>query len=776
MKKWTALFLVVIMLLGALPLSGCTTSSGSDVEGAAATGYAFIQELLDRNYEAAYEKVYSFTSDVQSRQDFVDRFTNIYDALEISDIELLSRSVTQTADSEYQLNYSLRLESGLLGTLDYDYEAQIVKGPLGFAVIYTPALILPMLSEGDKVRVSYQEGDRGEIFTADGKLLAKNDYAETIYLDMEKDPDIEEIKDVLSELFDADEQKIQKRYETALEKEYPLQVLLTFPRNTITAEQSERLSSVRGLGLDDSSLTEKRYYPMADNTAHITGYLGSPTEDELAADETLTETSLIGRTGLEQAFESDLRGNDGWLIYIEDGRGEVKEVLYEDAKTDGSDVYVTIDSTLQNKAYTLLQANCKDDQSGCVIVMDYKTGDIKAMVNYPSFDPNLFNPTPAEVWKHYSEDPLTPMFSRCTQADYMPGSTFKMFTAVPAIEAGKLDEDTHVHLKIQRNDNGTEMWNPGDDIATLRWSFPYITRVSTPSDSDFENAVKSSDNIFFAYYALLTGIEPMKDYLDRLGIGDAPDFELPVRKSSYGNESTDYNLHWLAQTGYGIGVSVTPLQMASMYTALMNDGDIVNPTIVSKVSHTSGSEETVEKTNSRTIFRENVMSSKAISMAKTAMRRVILDGTAYAANLGDLPDLMAKTGTAQYDGKDREMNWIICINPGDGCVYLVMVDAKTDEGTRPKLAILNGLLKPAGYSSALQMEAAPGPAQTPRPGEVSAEQSSSPQTTAQPEASSGSAPEPVSTPEPVQADPEPTDEPEPDGGDEPEPEGGGDEE
>lgn len=768
MKKWTALLLAAVMVIAALPLSGCTTSKGSDVEGAAATGYAFIQELLDRDYEAAYEKVYSFTSDVKSRQDFVDRFTNIYDALRITDVELLSRNVQETADDEYELTYSLRLESELLGTLDYDYEAQIVKGPLGYAVIYNPNLILPMLEEGDKVRVSYQEGDRGEIFTADGKLLAKNDYAETVYLDLEEKPDINEVENVLSALFDADRQTIRKRYDTAVEKEYPLQVLLTFPRNTITKDQREKLLSVRGLGLDDSSLTEKRYYPFEDNAAHITGYLGSPSEDELAADETLTENSLIGRMGIEQAYESELRGNDGWQIYIEDGRGEIKEMLYEDLKTDGSDVYLTIDSTLQNKAYTLLQANCTEDQSGVVIVMDYNTGDVKAMVSYPSFDPNLFSPTPPEIWAHYSEDPLTPMFSRATQADYMPGSTFKMFSAVPAIESGKLNDDTHIHLNIQRSENGKEMWNPGDDIDTLRWSFPYITRVSTPNDTDYENAVKSSDNIFFAYYALRTGIEPMKAYMDRLGIGDAPDFELPVRKSSYGREGTEYNLHWLAQTGYGIGLSVTPLQMASMYTAIMNEGDIVNPTIVSKVGRTSGSEETVEWTNGRTIFREDVMSSQAIAMAKRAMRRVILDGTAYAANLGDIPNLMAKTGTAQYDGKDREMNWIICINPEDECIYLVMVDARTDEGTQPKLAILNGLLKPAGYSSALRMEAAAGPAQTPSPQSGSAAGESA----SKPSAAAGSdpEPEPASTPEPA-ADPEPAPEPDPPQSD-PEPDSG----
>lgn len=696
-KRILALVLAAALLASAcIGLSGCSEDAH---DGAAETGYSFVQDIVARDYKSAYEHVYSFSSDVKSESDFVERFENIYDALRVTRVELIDRSVGQISDSEYVLDYRLRITSELLGVNDYTFRAEIMAGPLGYSVLYSPDLILPMLEEGDKVRVQYQEGDRGEIFTQDGKLLAKNDYAESVYIDLDHEPDIEQVKSVLSSLFDADVERIQSRYEAAVESERPVQVLLTFPRGTITQEEYDTIDDVTGLSVDTSSLTEKRYYPFRDNTAHAVGYLGAPTDDEIAEDPSIDENSLVGRTGIEQVYESVLRGSDGWRIYVEDSRGEIKEVLYDDPKTDGSDVYLTLDSTMQNRAYTLLQANCTDDQSGVVIVLDYNTGDVRAMANYPSYDPNLFNPVSDEVWKHYSEDPLTPMFSRCTQADYMPGSTFKVFSAVPAIENGVLDENSIPPITIGKGPTGGDTWIPTKELTGSAWTYPAITRVSTPSGRDYENAIKSSDNIFFAYYALKTGVDGMRTYLERIGIGEAPAFELPVRASSYGNEDTDYNLHWAAQAGYGIGISITPIQVASMYTAVMNDGDMLNPTIVDKVSRTEGAEEEVEWENEKTFFKRGTMNSKAIRMAKQAMRRVMLDGTAYKAGLGVIEGLMGKTGTAQYDGKDREMNWIVAINPNDENIYLVMVDAKRNEGTEPKLAILRGMLLPKTYTT-----------------------------------------------------------------------------
>ena len=192
--------------------------------------------------------------------------------------------VEKQSETDYTLAYTLQFSSDLLGDVTYDYTADIVSGPQGYSILYTPSLILPTLEEGDKVRTASQTGARGEIFSADGAVLAKNDYAQSVYLDLEKNPDIEEVKSFLTANFSADAEKIQKKYDNAVEKGYPLEVLLTYPKNTLTDEQKQAISEVNGLGVDEERLSPIRYYPYKDDAAHIIGYMGSPSEEQLEQD------------------------------------------------------------------------------------------------------------------------------------------------------------------------------------------------------------------------------------------------------------------------------------------------------------------------------------------------------------------------------------------------------------------------------------------------------------------------------------------------------------
>ena len=215
-KKILIYIMIVIFSAGlcAGALFGCAKT-----DGALSTGYAFVDALVKKNYDEAYSYVYTLTSDVKTKDDFVARFNNIYEALEITDIRLVDRSVEQKPDSEteYTLTYTLNMASGLLGEINYEYSADIVKGPQGYTVLYMPDLILPMLEEGDKVRAVTQTGKRGEIFSADGTVLAKNDYAQSIYIDLEKEPDIDEVKSFLQSNYGIDPEKVQKKYDNEVE-------------------------------------------------------------------------------------------------------------------------------------------------------------------------------------------------------------------------------------------------------------------------------------------------------------------------------------------------------------------------------------------------------------------------------------------------------------------------------------------------------------------------------------------------------------------------------
>lgn len=706
-KKFLASIVALLFLI-----SCCTAVFGGCAayqESAESVAGAFVGKLTARDYAGAYDYVYVLTSDVNTREEFAARFNNIYEALQISDVKMVSRDVKQTSESEYELNYTLALTSKILGVLTYDYSAEIVAGPQGYTVLYAPSLILPQLEEGDRVRTMEQTGARGEIFSSDGAVLAKNDFAQSIYIDLEKSPDIEAVKAFLVQNHAADAEKIQKKHDNAKEKGYPLEVLLTYPKGTLSDEQKTAIAEINGLGLDESRLTPVRHYPLKDNAAHIIGYMGSPDEGQIDEEKGITESSIIGKTGLEAQLEDVLRGSDGQAIYIEDEKGNVKETLFEDKKTDGQNIELSVDSTMQERAYTLMASNLKDGQSGAAIVMDYKTGAVEAMVSYPSFDSNLFNfALDPAVWNYYNDDPDHPLYNRATQSTYMPGSTFKPISSVPAINEGVLDADsvpsiTKKQPNSEGNDSKSHSWTPDMD----GWHYGAIYSKSVAdSPYNYEMAMKSSDNIFFAYYALQTGMEPFKAYLESVGIGEAPQFELPVTKSSMMSEKTEMNLDWLARTGYGTGeLVITPIQLACMYTALENEGNMVNPTIVKRtftIEENNGEEtETTLSETQTSWFKENTMSAKVIDIEKPALKRVMVDGTGYGARLGDR-DIIGKTGTAQVGANNsREVNWVVTLNQEDEKVYLVAVETDKNMGTTPKLAILRGLVDEENYTEAL---------------------------------------------------------------------------
>ncbi|MEA5002616.1 MAG: penicillin-binding transpeptidase domain-containing protein [Christensenella sp.] len=705
-KKIFIYIIVVIFSIGLVAgsLFGCAKT-----DGAMSTGYAFVDALVRKDYSDAYNYVYALTSDVKSKDEFIARFNNIYDALEITDIKLVDRNVEKVADSEteYTLTYKLDMTSGLLGNVTYEYSADIVKGPQGYTVLYMPNLILPALEEGDKVRAVTQTGKRGEIFAADGTVLARNDYAQSIYIDLEKGPNIDEVKGFLQTNYGVDPEKVQKKYENATEKGFTSEVLATYPKGTLTQQQKQEIAGVNGLGVDENKMTPMRYYPLKDDAAHIIGYLGSPDDDQLNEEAGITESSIVGKTGLERQYEDTLRGTNGKAVYIEDDKGNRKETLYEDAKTDGLDVTLTIDSKKQQDAYTLMAANIAAGDSGAVVVMDYTNGDVKALVSYPSFDSNLFNfALDQEIVEHYmGENSNSPMLNRATQSIYTPGSTFKPFTAAAAMENGKLTDQSTLPFEEKKREDGKTGYTWTPDMPG--WVYPAInSKEIAGGDRTFKYAMKSSDNIYFAYYALQVGVDDFKAYMERIGMGEAPSFELPVKASSMmSQDPPDYSLNWLALTGFGTGeVQISPLQMATMYTAFENSGNMLNPTIMQNISHTDeNGDQVVDEEAPHTVFKEGTMSQATINMQMPALEEVMVTGTAALAKLGSREGIYGKTGTAQFGpNNSREWNWVVSIDPATQCLYLVIVEANADQGSKPKLNILSGLVDESKYDLALQ--------------------------------------------------------------------------
>ncbi|MDD4796805.1 MAG: penicillin-binding protein 2, partial [Eubacteriales bacterium] len=388
------------------------------------------------------------------------------------------------------------------------------------------------------------------------------------------------------------------------------------------------------------------------------GYLGTLSAEELTLEENvgLTTDTLVGKSGLERTYESKMRGTPGYELAIVDAYGRRKATVATVEKNDGSDLRLTVDIKLQQKAELLMMEHLTDQMAGSVVVMDPSTGYIEALASYPSYDPNQFSFQMDESTWAYLNDPanMLPLYNRCTQGLYPPGSTIKPFTGIMGLEAGSISTGFAFSEEINRN-----IWVPTMD----GWVYPGIKRVSaTPGALNLENALIYSDNIYFAYVALKLGSEKFMQYAARLGFGSPMDFDLPLGVSKIANDDVMTSLRLLADSGYGQGeLLITPVQMAALFGTLYTDGDMMQPRLVQSICKTNGPHYDVVQENPPEIWREQVVPKNLVEIVRPMLRRVVgqSSGTGHKVEVSGL-GICGKTGTAQI-GNDstREIAWFI---------------------------------------------------------------------------------------------------------------------
>ena len=355
---------------------------------------------------------------------------------------------------------------------------------------------------------------------------------------------------------------------------------------------------------------------------------------------------MIGKSGLELAYEDTLRGIDGKEIYIEDengNRNRLKTLATQDKK-DGTDVKLTIDSSLQKQLYSQM----KEDK-GFFVVMEPKTGELLACVSTPSYDSNDFvlGLTNSQ-WEELNNNESKPLYNRFLQS-YCPGSTFKSITAAIGLSTGKLTIDTtfsYSGLSWQKDKS---------------WGTDYITTLTAYNGTkNIENALIHSDNIFFAQAAMQIGKETFCENLDKIGFNEQLQFPLAIKKSQYSSSDKAMSTEKkLADSGYGQGdILVNPIHMASIYSAFVNEGNMVKPYI----EYNDGKIE---------ILKENVFTADAANTVKEALIQVVEnpEGTATDMKMNGVT-IAGKTGTAELknsmdDNESGTLGWFDCFTVND---------------------------------------------------------------------------------------------------------------
>jgi peptidoglycan glycosyltransferase len=344
-----------------------------------------------------------------------------------------------------------------------------------------------------------------------------------------------------------------------------------------------------------------------------------------------------GRVGFELAHNDELIGNETEFISILDElRGHAQE---------GDAVQSSIDPEAQRTAVEALGG-----QRGAVVAIVPQTGEIRAMVSVPGYNPNQV--ANAEVFRRLNQDPDAPLFNRATQAGYQPGSTMKVVTATAAIDSGEYSPDDTVSGESPKEISGVPLQNAGGE------SFGEIPLTE---------ALTNSVNTVWAEVGEDLGKETMYRYMDRFGFDqkprlDYPSFQLATSgvfegsKLLTADDSIDIGRVAIGQER----LNVTPLQMAEVAAAVANDGELMEPRLWSKVIDTDGREEKLDPD-----LQSRVMSEETANTLTEMMTDVVNEGTGGAAALAE-DQVAGKTGTAEIDIEAGiNQAWFIGFAPAD---------------------------------------------------------------------------------------------------------------
>ncbi len=316
----------------------------------------------------------------------------------------------------------------------------------------------------------------------------------------------------------------------------------------------------------------RRLYRYGKTAAHVLGYVGEVSEDELTGNLVpgARTGDLIGKSGLEKTYNKCLTGQDGRRQILVDSVGREVGLLDQQDSIVGGEVQVTLDLGLQRVAENLLE-----DKVGAIVAMDPRNGEILVMASSPSFDPNSFSTRISEEdWNLLINDPDHPLQNRAIQNSYSPGSIFKLIMAEAALEEGMLPEGTTVYC------SGAAVFYNRVFHCLAHNGHGYL---------DLEGAITRSCNIFFYEMGRRLGISHIADHARELGLGERTGVDLPgeragVMPSPEWKQQVRGSKWYAGETiSVAIGqgaVSVTPLQILRAVSAIATDGKLVTPHVL----------------------------------------------------------------------------------------------------------------------------------------------------------------------------------------------------
>ncbi|MFS0999839.1 penicillin-binding transpeptidase domain-containing protein [Enterococcus casseliflavus] len=651
---WLALPAALLVLGGGY--YGYTVYQDRQEEAAAKKALtSFIDALADQKYSdlPAFVSEDSLASTGFTADEVSAKYEAIFTGIGAESFKASGIKVTPNDKDSDQFNfqYNGSLTTSLGELTELSYSGTITVADNEAKIDWSPQLIFPGMEGQDKVSISVDNATRGEILDRNNEPLAENG---TLYqlgvvpgqlgTGDEKNANIKAI----AERFDLTEEAINQ----ALGQSW-VQDELFVPLKII--EPTDEMPT--GTSLKE---TTGRTYPLGEAAAQLIGYLGNVTAEDIEKDETLASNGQIGRSGLEAAFDKELRGENGGKIAITDEDGAEKAVLLEKERADGKDIQLTIDAQAQKTAFDSLQ-----NQAGATVVTEPKTGDLLVLASSPSYDPNkMTQGISQEDYDAYEQNEDLPFISRFATA-YAPGSTFKAITGAIGLENGTIDPTQSIAidgLKWQKDSS---------------WGDYFVTRVTDVASVNLKDALVYSDNIYMAQQTLSMGEDAFRDGLSKLIFGETLDLPIAMNPAQISNEDSFNSDILLADTGYGQGeLLLNPIQQAAIYSVFANQGKLVYPRLVKEAEQKD----------------KEVFKAETIDQINQDLTAVVSDpnGTAHSLAALNIP-LAAKTGTAEIkekqDEKGQENSFLFAFDSQDqGFLMVSMLEDRQENQSATGLA------------------------------------------------------------------------------------------
>ena len=460
-----------------------------------------------------------------------------------------------------------------------------------------------------------------------------------------------------------------------------------------------RLADLPGVNLE---VNARRYYEDALAFAHVLGYVGKITSEELKSQTDQGDyqpTDWLGKSGLEYFYETELRGQNGQEQVEVDSKGKVKEVVAVSQPVTGQDIILTIDKDFQDEVGQILSRNLqsKTTNRAVAVVLDPRSGAILAVVSLPQYDNNLFTEgISTEDYNRLINNKDRPLFNRVISGVYPPGSTVKPMVAAAALEEGVITANTTI------NDTGSisvpNKYNPDIVYNFVGWNLAGLGPMNL-----YSAIAKSSDIYFYVVGGGFEdreglGVNKLGEYYKKFGLGARTGIDLPNEKEGliptpewkeeYKGEEWYLGDTYHMAIGQG-DVLVNPLQVASWTATIANGGTVYKPFLVRKMIDSEGNTKEILPRSTN----ESFISQNNIELVQRAMRETVLSGS--GKSLGSLPFSSAgKTGTAQHSGSGDNHAWYTAFAPyEDPEVVVTVLVEEGGEGGEVAVPIAGEILR-----------------------------------------------------------------------------------